>query len=263
MDDCLLLMMVMIFISVNTTKLGEQTTPLPYMKKAITRRVNAGDTVILHCDEEHRKKTDWYGHSDQAALFKITASKTSDNQDKIFFIWGYTPEITATWNPNNQSFSLTIKNMTVPTQGFYYCTTGEGVLTVTGTLHILVIHDKVEVTTTGSTLMITDRSQTTSALVPVCWTLTPILCSACTALTALGCCLHHRKKNNRTNQGKTHETHQGDDNQDEDGTLQYSTLHFSKQQRRSKKKNVNQSNEDAILYSSLPFHTTMSNSNKS
>ncbi|XP_028854742.1 uncharacterized protein LOC114800971 [Denticeps clupeoides] len=137
------------------------------------RTVIAGDEVILHCSEKHHEKTEWFGHrSDQAPFFKVTADRTSDNKDNLLFIWGFKSRITATWNPNNQSFSLIIKNMTVSTEGFYYCTTGEGLYTVIGNVHNLVIAKNTELKPTTPTISTTTSSQMqvmlSSRFLPTC-----------------------------------------------------------------------------------------------
>ncbi|XP_028854743.1 tyrosine-protein phosphatase non-receptor type substrate 1-like [Denticeps clupeoides] len=173
-------------------------------------RVEAGEEVILHCSVRHKVKTEWFGHRPgQTPFFKVSMKS---EKEKPVFIWGNKLGINATWNPNNQSFSLNISNMTPSTEGFYYCTAGEGPSTVAGTVHSLLIKKEKNNFTSTVSPSTTNGSKMPDVLSSRCWVFTAGLCLASTAVTALGCWLCIKKKYSYGPENSQHNV-QGDENQ--------------------------------------------------
>ncbi|XP_028854747.1 uncharacterized protein LOC114800977 [Denticeps clupeoides] len=185
---------------------GHASSPHPwnYSPGVSTRRtVEAGEEVILHCNEKHHFKTEWFGNRPGQTPFLKVSMKSE--KEKPAFTWGHKLGINVTWNSNNQSFNLNITNMTPFTEGFYYCTSGEGTSTVAGTVHSLVIKKTEQAEqTTASPLICSTSPPSAQHHVTSYWILAAVLGSSFIVVAALNCWLccndnshHHALSNQR------------------------------------------------------------------
>ncbi|XP_048851772.1 uncharacterized protein LOC125720409 isoform X4 [Brienomyrus brachyistius] len=85
-------------------------------EEAVLRVVQLGDNITLHCDVKYELDTIWYrkcSHENQPLL----------NMSGYGFMLNPLPQYSFVWNNLSASFSLSIKNITESEQGLYFCST--------------------------------------------------------------------------------------------------------------------------------------------
>ncbi|KAJ8259063.1 hypothetical protein COCON_G00180750 [Conger conger] len=163
-----------------------------FTEATVTREVQLGDTVTLHCNERHVKETVWHGQHCNKVPFIIIAATDKDGKITTRYFRGYYPRFRVSLFRDNNSISLEIANLAMSDLGLYYCTTNPGVPMLTGLGTVLVLagnRNLSEPLTPGSndsTVPTVGPEAGPRGQLP-CWILPAILCPVCVVVGALLC----------------------------------------------------------------------------
>ncbi|XP_048851773.1 uncharacterized protein LOC125720409 isoform X5 [Brienomyrus brachyistius] len=85
-------------------------------EEAVLRVVQLGENITLHCDVKHERDTFWYrqcSHENQPPLSMSSVELMRNPHSQYTFVW----------DSSSKSYSLSIHNVTESDQGLYYCST--------------------------------------------------------------------------------------------------------------------------------------------